>query len=55
MSAVKRRKRGDVQVYLRTVEKEIYQTFEVTLNSTSVFYREKGWQEADGLGLQIPK
>ena len=55
MSAVKRRKKGGVQVYLRIIEKEIYQTFEVILNSTSVFCREEGWQEADGLGLQILK
>ena len=42
LSFVKRREERGMQVYRETVEKEVYQTLEVTSNSTSVFCRKEG-------------
>jgi len=42
LSFVKRREERGMQVYRETVEKEVYQTLEVTSNGTSVFCRKEG-------------
>jgi len=42
VSVVKRKERG-VWVYQQTIEKRVYQTFKVILNSTGVFCRKEEW------------
>jgi len=51
VSIVKRRKRGSVQVHLRTIEKKVYQALKVASNGTSVFHREEEWKKTYGIGL----
>ena len=41
ISIVERRERRGVQVYKRTIEKEVYQTLKVALNSISIFCRKE--------------
>ena len=53
LPVVKRRKRGGKGIYLGTVEEGIYLAVKVTTNSTSVFYRKKGWKETDSAELQV--
>ena len=48
---IKGGKRRGEGVYSKTVEEGIYLTVKVTINSTSIFCREKGWEEENGPGL----
>ena len=41
ISIVERRERRGVQVYKRTIEKGVYQTLKVALNSISIFCRKE--------------
>jgi len=50
---VKREERGGKKVCKGTVAKRIYPAVEVITNGASIFYREEGWEEANGAGLQI--
>jgi len=44
-----------VRVHTGVTEERIHLTFKVTSNSTGVLCRKEGWEEADGVGLQIFK
>jgi len=45
VSVVKRRKRKSKKIYNRTDEKKVYQTIKVTINCTSILYKEEGWEK----------
>ena len=51
ISIVKKRKRRGTRVHQGTTEKRVYQTLEVTSNSTGVLCRQEGWKEANSTGL----
>ena len=50
---IKEEKRGGIQIYIRTTEKEIYQTLKIISNGTSILYEEKGQKEEEDLRLSI--
>ena len=52
---VKEGKRGSKRVYLRAAEEGVHLTVQVTPDSASILYREKGWKEADSTRLLIFK
>jgi len=43
--AVKEEKRRNAQVYIRIIEKRVYQTLKVASNSTSILCKKEGWKE----------
>ena len=51
VSVVEERERRGAWVYIGIIEKEVYQTLEITSNSTGIFCRKEGWKEADGIRL----
>ena len=53
VSIVKRRKRGSKRVCSKAVKEGVYLTVQVTTDSTSIFCRKEGWEEADGTRLLI--
>jgi len=55
ISTIERREKRGVQVHWRTIEKKVYQTLKVTLNSTSVFCRKERWKEVYGSELYVLK
>jgi len=48
---VERRERGSMRVYTGAIEKRIYLTLKVALNSTSVLCREEGQKKENGTRL----
>ena len=52
---VKEGKRGSKRVYLRAAEEGVHLTVQVTPDSASILYREKGWKEANSTRLPIFK
>ena len=41
VSIVKKRERRGVRIHIRTIKKRVYQTLEVTSNSTGPFYKKE--------------
>ena len=44
-----------MQVHIRIIEKEIYQTLKIVPNGTGVFCRKERWQEVYGAELSLFK
>ena len=53
LSVVKEEKGGGERVYQRAVAERIYLTIKIITDGTSVLFRKKGWEEADGAELPI--
>jgi len=53
VSIVEGRKKGSKGVCSRAVKKGVYPTVQITTDGTSIFCREKGWEDADGTRLLI--
>jgi len=55
ISVVEKGKGESKRICKGAVEKRIYPTIKVTIDSTSILCREEGWKEVDGARLQISK
>ena len=53
ISIIKNRKRESSGICKRSVEKEIYQIIEITIDITSILCAKERWEEEDGAELSI--